>query len=255
MIGYIELAKMNVFSINDVEKLVNNNSTAYSLVRRLIKKGLVIKIRNNLYTCVEPQTGNPIASRYQIACAINESAYISHHTAFEYYGYGNQVYYEVYVASLNRFRDFEFLGFRYTSLKTKFLDGVISPKNTEGIRVSNLERTVIDSIKDFNKIAGFEELLACIEMLTYLDSDRLLRYLELYNLQILYQKTGFILEKFKENLKLPESFFKVCKSKIGKSTRYLLPNTGSGVTFNKEWNLVVPNDLFNSGNVGRDDIV
>ena len=44
MIGYIELAKMNVFSINDVEKLVNNKSTTYSLVRRLIKKGLVSEL-------------------------------------------------------------------------------------------------------------------------------------------------------------------------------------------------------------------
>lgn len=255
MRGYTELAKMSVFSINDVEKLVWNKNTAYSLVNRLVKNGLAIKIRSRLYTCIEPQSNQPIASKYQIATAINESAYISHHTAFEYYGQANQVYYEVYVSSNSHFRDFEFNGFLYKFVQSKFSNGVISPKNTEGVRITDIERTVVDSIKDFDKIGGLEELLSCIEILTFLDSQKLLQYLYLYDLQVLYQKSGYILEHFKDSLKLPESFFEICKSKVGKSIRYLSSSITTDTAFNKEWKLVVPQNLFDLNEQGGDELV
>lgn len=255
MVGYAELAKMNIFSIEDVEKLVDNKNTAYSMVNRLTKNGLAIKIRSHLYTCIEPQNNQPVATKYQIATAISESAYISHHTAFEYYGQANQVFHEVYVASNSYFRDFEFNGFIYKHVKSKFQDGVISQKNTMGVHITDIERTVIDSLKDFDKIGGLEELLSCIEMLTFLDSQKLLRYLSLYDLQVLYQKCGYILQHYKESLKLPESFFEICKSKIGKSIRYLSSNIVTDTVFNKEWKLVVPSDLFDINGQGGDVLV
>src|SRR5690554_5774601 len=132
-----------------------------------MKKGLVKKIRSNMYSCVNPATDQVMASRFQIACASSKSAYLSHHSAFEYYGLANQVYYEVYISSETRFRDFEFEGVRYKYVASKINDGVIEPKNSEGIRVTDLERTVVDSIKDFEKIGGFEELLNCLSAIHY----------------------------------------------------------------------------------------
>jgi predicted transcriptional regulator of viral defense system len=227
-----------------VEKLVNNRKTAYSLLYRLIQNGLVKKIRSNLYTCVNVETDQPIASKYQIASAISKGSYISHHTAFEYYGLANQVFYEVYVSSDTRFNDFEFDGVAYKYIASKLSEGVVTPKNTTGIRITNIERTVIDSVKDFYKIGGLEELLSCLDMLTFLDSDKLARYLDAYGMKILYQKTGYILDHYRDSLKLPESFIEYCKSKIGRSTRYLSVNLSNDGSYNKEWQLVIPHDLF-----------
>lgn len=64
-----------------------------------MKLRLVKKIRKNMYTCVNPATGGVVASKYQVACATSSSAYLTHHTAFEFYRLSNQVYYEVYVVS------------------------------------------------------------------------------------------------------------------------------------------------------------
>lgn len=52
-----------------------------------------------MYTCISGETDSPVANKYQIGCAITESSYISHHTAMEYYGMGDQVYYDIYVSS------------------------------------------------------------------------------------------------------------------------------------------------------------
>jgi len=92
---FTELAKYPVFTINDVTKLAGNEKTAYSQLDRLMKKELVKKIRKRMYSVVNPTTGQLVATRYQIACAITDTAYISHHSAFEYYGLANQVFNEV----------------------------------------------------------------------------------------------------------------------------------------------------------------
>jgi len=74
-------------------------------------------------------------------------------------------------------------------------------------RVTSLEWTVIDSIADFEKIGGLEELLRCLLLIPSLDCNKLLDALELYGRAQLYQKAGYILESWKEELSLPEPFF------------------------------------------------
>ncbi len=241
MVGYAELSKMNTFTLDDVCNLVNNKKTASSLLLRLSKKGYVKKIRKNLYTCVNLADGQVIASKYHIACAINETTYISHHSAFEYMGMSNQVFCEIYVSSSKRFADFIFEGITYKYIPSKFDLGVIYPKNTMGIRITSLERTVIDSIKDFEKIGGLEELLNCITSIPFLDENQLIKYLSLYDMQFLYQKTGFILEHYKVQLQISEEFINYCKSKIRKSSRYLTKESNK---YNSQWKLVVPEDVF-----------
>jgi len=242
--GYNELAKLSVFSLSDVEHLIGNKKTAYSLLARLMEKGLVKKIRSNLYSCINPATGAVIASRYQIACASSNDAYISHHTAFEYYGMANQVYYELYVSSNIRFRSFVFDGISYKRVASKTNEGVIEPKNSDKIKVTDLERTVVDSIKDFEKIGGFEELLNCLSSVHYLDEEKLKIYLDIYNIQGLYQKVGYLLANYMNEMQLTKSFIDYCNSKIGNSTRYLVKEVMTEGVYNREWKLIVPEGLF-----------
>jgi|LSQX01.1.fsa_nt_gb hypothetical protein len=44
------------------------------------------------------------------------------------------------------------------------------------ILMTDIERTVIDSIKDIEKIAGLEEVLNCPDMITYLEDGKLKKY-------------------------------------------------------------------------------
>ncbi len=65
-----------------------------------------------------------------------------------------------------------------------------------------MERTVIDSIRDYNKTGGFEELLNCLEGIHYLDEIMLLRYLKVYNIQGLYQRIGYLLQHYQKEMQL-----------------------------------------------------
>ena len=107
-------------------------------------------------------------------------------------------------------------------------------QNGNGVRVTDLERSVLDCIDAFEKVCGLEELEACLDMLPSLDEDKLRRYLPLYNKAFLYQKTEYLLEKRQSDLKLSDGFFDFCRKEVA-SRRYL----EKGSVLNKRWNLYV----------------
>ena len=88
---------------------------------------------------VNPGTRQLFANRYQIACAITSTAFVSHHSAFEYYGLANQVFYEVYVSSETRFNHFLYDHVSYKFVAWRILEGVVEAKNTTGVRITDLE--------------------------------------------------------------------------------------------------------------------
>ncbi len=241
---WIELAKRPVFTIHDVKKFVGNEKTAYTLLNRLMKRGIVKKIRKNIYSIVNFATGQLVANRYQIACAITKTAYISHHSAFEYYGLANQVFYEVYVSSETKFNHFEYDNVIYKCVVSRMSEGVAKAKNTTGVRITDIERTVVDSIRDFNKIGGIEELIKCLEGIQYLDENKLKLYLDICNIQGLYQRVGYLLSYYRKEMQISKDFIEYCKEKIGKSRRYLVNEAKNDSIYNSEWKLMVPKRLF-----------
>lgn len=244
---YFELLKHPVFTMKDLLIFYNNIESARTAVKRLLAKGMVVKIRRNLYTCISGETGVPIANHYQIASTVTATSYVTHHTAMEYYGITDQVFYDVYVASETVFQDFEFDGCTFQYVKSKFLDGVDTVKYSGGVRVTDKERTLLDCIKDMDKIAGAEEVVGNIQSMNRIEEEKLVHYLDLYQNQFLYQKTGYILQKMKKEMRLSDAFFELCKKKAGKSTRYLSSDYQGGV-FDAEWKLVVPEILFQAKN-------
>lgn len=187
------------------------------------------------------ESGMAAATRYQIASSITPTSCVSHHSAFEYYGYTNQVSYEMNVSSETVFADFEYEGINYDYIASRLPEGIIEE---HGVRVTDPERTTVDYIGDFDHIGGLEELLRSLEMIPFLSEEKLLRYLELFGKAVMYQKAGYILEHFKDSLKLSDHFFEVCCLRKGKSKRYFTKSINqSNMIYNSRWGLMVPENL------------
>ena len=103
---YEQLLKLEVFNLNDVEQLTGSSDAAKQLLRRYVEKGLLKKIKRNMYFCVNLENKNSTANRFTVGSNINLTAYLSHHSALEYHGLAHQTFYEVYVASDCVFRTF-----------------------------------------------------------------------------------------------------------------------------------------------------
>ncbi len=235
---YFEMLKHPIFSVENLLQYYSNYESARSAVKSLVRKGMAVKIRSNMYTCISGETKAPVANRYQIASRITHTSCVSHHTAFEYYGIMNQVYYDVYVSSLTLFRDFSFDGYSFHCIRTGSLEGIDTPEFSGGIRVTSLERTVIDSIKSLDKITGTEELLEILKVSPKLDEGKLRKYVSLYDNQFLWQKTGFFLSMFKEQLGISDDFLDLCRQESGKSRRYVSYDAHKG-KYDSDWQLIV----------------
>ena len=198
---------------------------------------VALAVCSSLWHGISLETQQPIANRYVIASHISNDAAVSYHSAFEFYGYSNQVFYETQVTSESRFRDFEYDGVTYRRIAPRITGGITE---INGTRVTTLERTVIDSINLFEKIGGLEELLRCLALIPTLDEAALSACLAEYESGFLYQKTGYILSAFAASLGLSDSFFAKCKSHLPKGKSYL-SSESQGFIWHEEWKLYAPN--------------
>lgn len=242
---YEKILTLKVFNVNDVYKLTGNINTAKSIIRNLLSSGYIKRVKHNLYVVCNIEFKNTIPDQYMIASKIKEDAYISYHSALEYYGVKNQVFYEVYVSTKKRFTNFEFEGISYKYINSKYNFGIVQD---DKVRITDKERTFIDCIDKTELAGGNEELIMCLELFGKLDENKILEYLKKYNSSKLYAKVGFFLELFKSHYGIEQSVIKECKNKSENNKLYFNEETKRMKSkYIKEWNLVVPKIFTNKG--------
>lgn len=246
---YEKLLELGCFSKKDLEHITGSEAAAKWICREYQKNGYIEHVRRDLYVAISLETRQPIASRYVIASHISKDAVVSYHSAFEFYGYGNQVFYEAQVTSESRFRNFEYDGVTYRRIAPRITDGVTM---VNGTRVTTLERTVIDSINLFDKTGGLEELLRCLALIPSLDEAALAACLTEYNSGFLYQKTGYILSAFADSLGLSEDFVALCNAHLPKGKSYLSSESQNYI-WNDKWKLYAPQNLMHMMDKGVTD--
>jgi predicted transcriptional regulator of viral defense system len=237
-----EFHQLKIFHKKDVLSLTQDDNAVKELLRRYKKMGFISQIRRDFYAVTDLADKTSLATKFEIASRITSSSYLAYHAALEYHGLANQVFYELYVSSDERFNNFEYEGISYTYCDSRISVGVINPSMDSLVKVTDLERTVVDCIDCIGRSGGLEELVASFSLITFLKEEQLLTYLKAYNKQVLYQKAGFILSYFQNEMKLSDHFFIECQSKIGNSIRYLTdPNESN--TYFKKWKLYAPENM------------
>lgn len=234
---YEQIVELGCFSRMQLTTLLGNSATADSMIQEYLRKGYIERVRRDLYAVISLETKQPILSRYGIGNALFPDAVISHHSAFEVYGYANQVYYTLFVATANRFSDFVYNGITYHRIQPKkdMTEAIV-----ENICVTSIEQTVIDSIADFEKIGGLEETLRCIRLIPSLDEAKMVKLLTKRDNGFLWQKCGYVLSHLNAELHLSTVFFDICKNHKTGSKRPLMQNAPYLPIWDSEWRLYVP---------------
>ena len=123
---------------------------------------------------------------------------------------------------------------------------MIAPTGNPFVRVTDVERTLLDCFDRIDRAGGIEELLHCMEGVVMLDEEKLTTYLATFNKAFLYQKTGYLLECIKKQAHISDSFLEYCREKGTKSVKWLTNNDESD-TFVNRWRLYVPQVLTEKG--------
>ena len=241
-----DIYRLRVFTLQDLQKATGIAlQTLVAMVYRWQKQGLIVAVRKGLYCAVDLASGDAVADRYEIGSKISETAHIAYHTALEFHGLAHQPFYRAYIMSSSRFRAFDFEGINYEYCRETIGEaGVYTPLGNPKVRVTDVERTLVDCIDRLNRCGGIEELLHCMEGISLLDEKKIREYLDMYDKTFLYQKTGFLLELVQAQCGISDSLIDYCKSK-GTSGVTKLTGEDSD-TYIKEWNFYVPSFVLNT---------
>ena len=233
-----ELSELNLFKYEDVVNITGNEKNAQYVLKAYISKGLISKIKKNYYAMNDLVNSTTFANKYQIACGYNENDFISHHSVFEYYGAYNQVYNTVDITTNINQKDFSFDGYDFIYHKS---DNQIEVNLLNGIRISSIERAIVDCIND-SKDFEYYELLECISNINNIQINKIINYLDSLNIKLLYKKVGYVLSKFKDKFQIDNEFFIYCKEKAGNSRGYYDASKKELLVYNSKWELYVYKD-------------
>ena len=196
-----------VFSARDAEAITGlSTNSAKGLVNRLVGKGLATRLKPGLFILVPSELGHErdyLGDPYIVAAEIagGPDYYISHTSAMDIHQMVTQPQLVVYTTTTHSIRPRSVLGteFRFVRCKLKNFFGAMDhwATKTRKIRVSDLERTVIDGLSQSEYCGGFSEVAKGFWMRRQdMDVKKLVEYALMLDIGAVYRRLGYLLELF-----------------------------------------------------------
>jgi len=196
-----------VFRLEDVRDITGLSETSTrSFVRKLVDRGVAARLKPGLYVLVpfelgreRQYPGNPLVVAREIMRG--EQYYLSHATAMEIHGMTTQPQLVVMVSTPAPRRSVTALGveFRLVRCRPRHLFGLTEHWGTkqEKVRVSDLERTIIDGLKQPEHCGGLTEVAKGLWMRRQdMKVERLVEYARRIGVGAVVRRLGFLLETY-----------------------------------------------------------
>lgn len=230
--------------------------TRESLLNYHRATGHVILIRRGLYAVVptgEDPGSYPI-DPFLVAAKLTTDAVLSYHTALQVHGYAYSMWEHLTYSAARpvspvTFRSHVFRGVSfpkslYRAGKVDFGVATVDRAGIE-IRVTSLERTLVD-ILDRPALSGsWEEIYRSLEAIEFFDLEKVVEYALLLDNATTISKVGFYLEQHRELLMVEESHLAPLRDQRPRQPHYLDNSNRKSGNLVADWNLVVPADLLN----------
>ena len=100
---YEKLLAKGSFSREQLIEIVGTATAANQVIYEYQKKGLIEKVKRDFYVVISMETKQPVLSRYQIGSNLFPDACITHHSAFEVFGYEVRCSMSVMLQRINDF--------------------------------------------------------------------------------------------------------------------------------------------------------
>lgn len=218
------------------------------------KVGRVLRVKRGLYAVIPPGANAdtyPI-DPFLVAAKLTPDAVLSHHTALEFYGKAHSVQTRfIYSASRPHspftFRAHNFRGTKFSqALLRKGSEHVgVSTSERAGleIRVTSLERTLVDVLDRPYLSGSWEEIWRSLESVEFFDLDKVAEYALLLGNGTTAAKVGFFLEQHRDPLMVENQHLKALHDLQPRQPHYLDRSKRESGRLVPEWNLVVPNEV------------
>ena len=197
--------------------------TQESLVAHHTRTGRLVRVRRGLFAVIPPEADSdtyPI-DPFLVASKMTPDSVMSYHTALELHGRAYSVWQHLtYLASRPveplTFRSYVYRGSRFPEALVRVGKENFGVSTMEragvSLRVTDLERTLVDVLDRPQRSGGWEEVYRSLESVEFLDLDKIVEYALLLGNATAASKVGLYLDQHREALMVQESHLTALRS-------------------------------------------
>lgn len=227
--------------------------TTDSLLRRYVADGRLVRVRGGVYLVV-PRGADAAAAPvdpYLVATKLAPDAALGYHAALQFWGKAYSVWQRFHFITESSTRAFSFRGLEFVPVKVPTplrglpaADLQVAEQRHGGgtVRVTTLERTLVDVLDAPSNSGGWEEIWRSLEMIEFFDLDAVILYTSKLGSALTAARVGFFLDQHRETLMVEESHLEQLRKLRPRQPRYLDARRKPGKLV-ASWNLIVPDEV------------
>jgi predicted transcriptional regulator of viral defense system len=232
---------------------VRSRRTTDSLLRRYVANGRLLRLRAGLYAVVPrgAEAATAPVDPYLVATRLAPDATLAYHAALQFWGKAYSVWQRFHFVTETSTRALRFRGLEFVPVKLPLPlrqlptseRSVTEQRHAGGVvRVTTLERTLVDVLDAPSNAGGWEEVWRSLEMVEFFDLDAVISYAMKLGSALTAARVGFFLEQHRDALMVEDKHLDQLRRLRPRQPRYLDAGRKPG-KFVAGWNLIVPADV------------
>jgi predicted transcriptional regulator of viral defense system len=230
-----------------------NLNTLKALLQYHLAKKNISRIRRGYYMVTSHLFHQLQNDNILIAGRMTEDAVISYHTAIEFHALSYSIYQLSYLCTvlpkgkiLSQHGSYQQVAHpKPLQSSDIFFETKLYDRQGLDIRVTTVERTLVDCLDKPQFSGGWEEIWRSLESANFLDVDRIVQYALRFNNATTIAKVGFFLEQYQQQFSVDEKLLFILEKHKPKSKHYMQYNKRELNQYAKRWNLIVPLSVIN----------
>ena len=250
------LALHPVFTSDEVARVPGRRGTRSPATLRVLlsrqrTRGRVVSVRRGVFAVV-PVGIRPDAAHvdpYLVASRLAPDAVLGYHTALELHGHGHSVFHRFQFLTRTAARACSFRSTVYQPVRVARAladqDPGVQVVDRLGldVRVTTLERTLVDALDRPDLCGGWEEVFRSLESIQAVEVAAVVEYALRLRCAMVAAKVGWFLELSAARLGVADDAIRTLRRRAPKSKQYIDRGSRHGHRLVTGWNLVVPTAL------------
>lgn len=232
----------------------SSERTPQDLLRYYVDQGHLVRVRRGLYAVVPPGA-DPATLQidaYLLASKMAEDAVLGYHTALELHGVAYSSSDRLLYLTRRETTPVTFRGLSFRSvLVPKALrdrdedqtEVTVVDRSGLDVRVTTLERTLVDTLDRLDLGGGWEEVWRSLESVSYYDLTRVVDYALLLGNKTTVAKVGFFLDQHRDALSVEHQHLDRLQEHIPRQPHYLKGSRDAPNVLLSRWHIVVPESV------------